>query len=70
MKLPITILLGIYNGEKYLSQQLDSLINQTVQPQKILIFDDGSTDSSKEIIDFYCCKYLNIKLLSPPHSED
>ncbi len=53
----VTVLLAVYNGEKYLKQQLDSVLNQTVTDIKILVRDDGSSDTSPQIIDEYCEKY-------------
>lgn len=53
----ITVLLATYNGEKYLIEQLDSLLKQSFSDFKILIRDDGSTDSTVEIIEEYCKKY-------------
>jgi len=53
----ITVLLAVYNGEKYLRQQIDSLLAQTIKEFKILIRDDGSSDSSSQIIDEYCAKF-------------
>ena len=49
----ITVLMATFNGEKYLSEQLDSLLNQTRQPDRILIQDDASTDSTVEILNRY-----------------
>ena len=40
----LIVLLSTYNGEKYLRQQLDSLIEQELKPAQILIRDDGSED--------------------------
>lgn len=45
------VVLAVYNGEKYLRQQFESIMNQTLKPEKIYIRDDGSTDSSLDIID-------------------
>lgn len=56
----VTVLLAVYNGEKYLKQQIDSIIGQTVRDIKIIIRDDGSTDNSLQIIDDYCNKYPQI----------
>lgn len=53
----VTVLLAVYNGEKYLKQQIDSIMGQTVRDIKIIIRDDGSTDNSLQIIDDYCNKY-------------
>lgn len=60
---PIAILLGVYNGSKYLANQLDSLINQTNQDWTLYIRDDFSTDNSCEIISRYCAQYPNIFLI-------
>ena len=53
----ITVLLAVYNGEKYLSEQIDSILNQTISDIKIVIRDDGSDDSSLKIIGKYAEKY-------------
>ena len=53
----ITVLLAVYCGEKYLSEQIDSILNQTISDIKIVIRDDGSTDSSPQIIEKYANKY-------------
>ena len=49
----ITVLMGTYNGEKYVEQQLDSLLGQTLLPDRILIHDDRSADSTPEILSRY-----------------
>jgi len=59
----IDILMATYNGEKYLSEQIDSIINQTYQGWNLLIRDDGSTDSTMEIIESYQKKDTRIKIL-------
>lgn len=46
----VTVLLSTYNGEKFLQQQLDSLYAQTHPHIKILVRDDGSTDTTREIL--------------------
>ncbi len=53
----VTILLAVYNGEKYLKDQIESLLNQTYKDIKIIIRDDGSTDKSSGIINDFCDKY-------------
>ena len=52
----IDILLATYNGERYIKQQLYSLLGQTFQDWKLLIHDDGSTDDTVKIIK----EFLNI----------
>lgn len=57
----LIVLMSTYNGEKYLRQQLDSLINQDLQPSEILIRDDGSSDDTINILEEYSSKYTFIK---------
>lgn len=54
----VTVVLATYNGEKYLREQLDSLLNQKGVSVKILVRDDGSTDHTHEILDEYQSKEL------------
>ena len=56
----ITVLLAVFNGERYLKQQIDSILSQTVTDIKVVIRDDGSIDASPRIIDDYCNKYPQI----------
>lgn len=56
----VLILMSTYNGEKYLSEQLDSLLNQSDVSINILIRDDGSFDKTIEIIQQYSTVYSNI----------
>lgn len=56
----VTVLLAVYNGEKYLKEQIDSILTQTVKDIKIVIRDDGSCDGSPLIIDDYCNRYPQI----------
>ena len=48
-----SILVPIYNVEKYLEQCLDSLIGQTFRDFEIVLIDDGSKDNSGKICDAY-----------------
>lgn len=53
----ISVVMAVYNGEKYLVQQMDSIRNQTRPPDEMLLADDQSSDSSVEIIRKYIQKY-------------
>lgn len=57
MRKKIEILLSIYNGERYLTEQIDSLLAQENQDWFLTIRDDGSTDGSMEIIESYKIRY-------------
>lgn len=49
----ITVLMPVYNGEKYLHEAIGSILSQTFTDFEFLIIDDGSTDSSLEIVNSY-----------------
>lgn len=53
----IDILISTYNGELFLREQLNSILNQTCPDWKIIIRDDGSSDSTVSIIEEYCKNY-------------
>ncbi len=53
----ITILMAVYNGEKYLAQQIESLLGQTYSDYTVIICDDNSTDNSYSIAAEYAGKY-------------
>ena len=52
----VSIIVPVYNVEKYLVKCLDSLVNQSLKNIEIIIIDDGSSDSSPSIIDTYASK--------------
>ena len=60
----ITLVIPVYNSEKYIGRCLDSILNQTYNDVDILVINDGSKDKSKEIIEEYQRKYNNIKLIN------
>lgn len=49
----VSIVVPVYNAEKYLKKCLDSLINQSLKDIEIIIINDGSTDNSEEVIKNY-----------------
>ena len=63
-----SVLMPIYNVEKYLADAIDSLINQSIgfeENIELVIVDDGSADNSKDIAFKYQEKYpVNIKVFS------
>ena len=49
----ISVIMPIYNAEKYVKKSIDSLVNQTTNEIEIILVDDGSTDESGKICDQY-----------------
>ena len=49
----VHVLMSTYNGEKYLAKQIDSILSQKKINVELYIRDDGSTDSTKEVINAY-----------------
>ena len=55
-----SVALCSYNGEKYIHQQIDSILSQTHRPSEIVVCDDGSTDRTPEILVEYQKQYPEI----------
>ena len=63
----VSIVVPIYNSEKYLKECIDSIITQTYKNLDILLIDDGSLDSCPEICDEYSKKDARISVV---HKEN
>ena len=63
LKCKVSIIVPIYNAEKYLNICIDSLINQDYKNIEIILIDDGSTDRSANICDEYLKKDNRIKVI-------
>lgn len=63
----ISVIVPVYNIEKYLPKCIDSIINQTYKTIEILLIDDGSTDESGKICDEYALKDNRIRVI---HKEN
>ena len=64
----ISVIIPVYNTEKYLAECLDSVFNQDFDDFEVICVNDGSTDSSLEILEKYAIKYKNLKILSQKNS--
>lgn len=63
MQSTVLILMSTYNGEKFLVEQLDSILNQEKVTVHFLIRDDGSTDSTLQILEKYKKQHNNIEII-------
>ena len=63
----ISVIIPVYNVEKYLRECLDSVINQTLADIEIILVDDGSPDNCPQICDEYALKDNRIKVI---HKEN
>ena len=59
----ISVVVPIYNTREYLSECIDSIINQTYRNLEIILIDDGSNDGSEDICDRYAQKDSRIKVI-------
>ena len=63
MSSQLTVVVPMYNVEKYLEKCIYSLLNQTLKIEEIILVDDGSKDRCGEIADEFASKYDNIKVV-------
>ena len=61
VQVKVSIIVPVYNVEKYIKKCLDSLVHQTLSDIEIIVVNDGSPDNSELIINQYLKKYSNIK---------
>ena len=63
----ISVILPVYNSEKYISESIISILNQSYQNFELIIVDDGSTDKSSLICENYAQQDNRIILIKNPH---
>ena len=59
----ISVIVPVYNAEKYILECLDSIVNQTLKDIEIICVNDGSTDGSAALLDEYAHKDKRIRIL-------
>ena len=65
----VTVIMPVYNAERYMEQSIESIIAQTYQKWELLIVDDGSTDSSVQIMQEYCSRDRRIQMILSTGNE-
>ncbi|AWN19191.1 glycosyltransferase family 2 protein [Streptococcus sobrinus] len=66
----VNILMSTYDGERFLAQQLDSILEQSLKDWTLLIRDDGSSDRTPEIIADYARRDPRIVFINPDQREN
>jgi glycosyltransferase involved in cell wall biosynthesis len=70
LKVPqISVIIPIYNAEKYLKRCLNSIVGQTLQDIEIILVDDGSTDNSRSICESYARDDSRITIISQTNKK-
>lgn len=64
MSIKVSIIIPVYNSEKYLEKCLRSCADQTIKDIEIIAIDDGSIDSSPKILKEYSLKHKNFKIIT------
>jgi glycosyltransferase involved in cell wall biosynthesis len=64
MDIKISVIVPVYNVEKYLKKCLNSILNQTFEDFELIVVNDGSTDKSLDILQNYQSKYDNIIIIN------
>lgn len=69
MEPKVSVIIPVYNVEKYLRECLDSVLGQTLKDIEVICVDDGSTDSSLDILREYKQKDSRVKVLTQPNTN-
>ena len=59
----LSVIVAVYNVEKYLHECVDSILSQDYEALEIILIDDGSTDSSGEICDAYTASDSRVRVI-------
>ena len=65
----ISVIIPVYNVEKFIRECLDSVVSQSMQDMEIICVDNGSTDSSGQILDEYAAKDSRFIVIHKPHDN-
>lgn len=60
----VSIVVPVFNGERYLAEAIESVLAQTYRPLEVIVVDDGSTDASRQVVDRFCSP---VRYIFQPH---
>jgi glycosyltransferase involved in cell wall biosynthesis len=69
MSVIVSLVIAVHNGEDYLSDAIESVLAQTYHQFELILWDNGSTDDSLEIIHHYANQDSRIRFFSAPHQR-
>lgn len=64
----ISVVMSVFNGEKYLQESIDSILNQSYNDFEFIIVNDGSTDRTEEILNEYAKRDARIRIITNPRN--
>ncbi len=65
----VSVVMGVYNGEKSLSKTIDSIVSQNMNDWEFVIVDDASTDSTAKILNEYAARDSRIRVFREPQNR-
>jgi glycosyltransferase involved in cell wall biosynthesis len=66
---PVSVIMAVYNGERYITDAIESVLGQTHQDFEFVIVNDGSTDRTQAIIDEYSARDERIRTIAQENSD-
>src|SRR5579871_1190239 len=68
MKTGISVVMTVYNGERFVAESVESVLSQTMPEFELIVVDDGSTDASAAILESYARRDSRIRILRRQHA--
>ena len=65
---PVSVIMAVYNGERYLAEAVESVLGQSHEDLELVVVDDGSTDRTPGILDYYAARDVRVRVISQTNS--